>query len=211
LGALLLFVAFPGIDLWFSGLFYKAGHGFVYNKSALPVGIFKTVSWMARIAIYGLSALLLLSFLPRLTSLARNRNSLIYLVFLLALGPGLSVHAVLKNNVGRARPSQILDFGGTAAFSPAFVPSTACTRNCSFVSGHAAMGFMPLGLAFVFPGQGRRWLAIGAIVGGVAGLGRVTQGAHFLSDVVFAGFIVYAWAYGLDRWLLKPRSALPAE
>jgi lipid A 4'-phosphatase len=77
------------------------------------------------------------------------------------------------------------------------------------------MGFMPLGLAFIFPDRRRLWLGVGLLSGSIAGLGRVIQGAHFLSDVVFAGFIVYACAYWLNRWLLTPpdsgRLALPAE
>ena len=43
------------------------------------------------------------------------------MLFLLLLGPGLLVNVVLKDNsTGRARPSQVLEFGGSHQFSSPF-------------------------------------------------------------------------------------------
>jgi lipid A 4'-phosphatase len=158
------------------------------------------------VTIYGLPALLLLGLVPYLDGLRKIRMQLIYLIFFLALGPGLLVHTALKEHLGRARPNQVTQFGGKQPFSAAWIPSTACAHNCSFVSGHAAMGFFPLGLAFAFPRRRRLWLNVGIAAGTIAGLSRVAQGAHFLSDVVFAGFVVYGSAWWLDRWVLAKQA-----
>ena len=53
-------------------------------------------------------------------------------------GPGLVVNGVLKAFWGRARPSQILEFGGAAQFTPPVQIADQCARNCSFVSGEAS-------------------------------------------------------------------------
>ncbi len=201
LGACLLFLAFPGIDIWVSRLFYDPAAGFVCAKSGPALAIFHSVSRFARLCSYGIPLLIGLSFLPLFARLRDFRKHMIFMILLLALGPGLVAHSVFKEHFGRARPNQIVAFGGSAQFSPALIPARECARNCSFVSGHAAMGFYPLGLAFAFPRRRRTWLSLGLVSGSVAGLGRVVQGAHFLSDVVFAGFVVYACAYWLQRWL----------
>src|SRR5690606_35107872 len=55
------------------------------------------------------------------------------------------------------------------------------------------------------PGR-RRALAVAGVtvLGALAGLGRMMQGGHFLSDVIFAGVFVYAVAWLLEKLLLDP-------
>lgn len=43
------------------------------------------------------------------------------------------------------------------------------------------------GLAFALPGYRQRLVAIGCVVGLLAGGIRIVQGGHFFSDVLFAG------------------------
>jgi lipid A 4'-phosphatase len=62
------------------------------------------------------------------------------------------------------------------------------------------MGFFFIALAWVF--RDRRWLWAGIALGAVVGLGRMAQGGHFLSDVVFAFWAVYLIASLCSRWLL---------
>ena len=73
-----------------------------------------------------------------------------YLLTSLLLGPGLVVESFLKTFSGRARPKEIIEFGGEATFSSALVFSDQCLRNCSFVSGHAAIAFWLTAYAFIF-------------------------------------------------------------
>jgi lipid A 4'-phosphatase len=125
---------------------------------------------------------------------------LAFLILSLALGPGLLVNEVFKAESGRARPGQVEQFGGEKSFTPVFQPADQCTRNCSFVSGHAAMGFYLIGLAWVR--QDRRWLWLGIAAGALVGAARILQGGHFLSDVLFGFWVVYGVNVLLARWLL---------
>ena len=59
------------------------------------------------------------------------------------------VNVFLKGLWGRARPNDVLDFGGSDVFTPWHNISNACTSNCSFVSGDAAVGFSFLALCFI--------------------------------------------------------------
>ena len=60
--------------------------------------------------------------------------------------------------------------------------------------------------AFGFLLAGRRRYAVFAtagLAGFVAGWGRVVQGAHFLSDVVFSFVFTFATVYVLARWVFR--------
>jgi lipid A 4'-phosphatase len=107
------------------------------------------------------------------------------------IAPGLIVNTVLKDNFGRARPSQIQEFNGTKKFTAAFVMTNQCDENCSFSSGHAAMGFYFSALAYVAAGlYFSRIYMITIIFGSMVGLSRIIMGGHFASDVIISGFIV---------------------
>src|SRR5690606_16584088 len=109
----------------------------------------------------------------------------LFLAACLAAGPGLVANLVLKDNWGRARPKHVVEFGGTKAFTPPLVIAGQCPRNCSFVSGEASSTCLPLDAAAALFPQWSVPLVIAGTVGGLAtGLVRMSQGAHFLSDIV---------------------------
>ena len=114
-----------------------------------------------------------------------------YVLVCLLVGPGLLVNVVLKDQWGRARPSQVTEFGGTRTFTPALSLSDQCPRNCSFVSGEASLGFWWLAFGFLAaPGRRRRLVvAAGLGMGTFMGVLRVAGGGHFLSDAIFAGLL----------------------
>jgi lipid A 4'-phosphatase len=209
--SLALFWLAPGIDTFVSGLFYDPQHGF--TLAAWPPlhalqGSIRWITWtILLIAAIGVAWL-------RLTGrpLARfDRNALIFLVAALAIGPGILVNTVLKDHWGRARPYQIEAFGGSHQFTPAPLPADQCARNCSFVSGHAALGFSLVAFVFLMPAGRLRNLAFAAALafGALVGLGRIAAGHHFLSDVVDAGLIVVATSWLLHRWLVVHDGATP--
>ena len=112
-----------------------------------------------------------------------------YLVLVLALGAGLIVNVIFKDHFGRARPRDIEAFGGSSLFTPAFVISDQCARNCSFSSGEGAGGFFALALARVL--CRRRAATIAAVVfGSLVSLARIAVGAHFFSDIVVSFFVM---------------------
>jgi membrane-associated phospholipid phosphatase len=81
--------------------------------------------------------------------------------------------------------------------------SDQCQTNCSFVAGEAASIFMLFfAIAFLARGRQRKMLLMAGIAAGLAaGMIRVAQGGHFLSDVVFAGVVMALVAEGLV-WLI---------
>ena len=73
---------------------------------------------------------------------------------LTALGPGLLVNACFKHLMGRPRPYETLQFGGTKLFIRPFELGSPF-HGASFMSGHAAMAFLFMGLFFVLEGWKR--------------------------------------------------------
>jgi lipid A 4'-phosphatase len=115
----------------------------------------------------------------------------LFLFLGLLIGPGFVANVVFKDHWGRARPREVVEFGGTAAFSPAFYIRKECSINCSFVSGDASFGFYLPAFAFVAPSRRSRrvfWSAMA--LGSLFAAARVIIGAHFLSDILFAAFFM---------------------
>lgn len=129
----------------------------------------------------------------------------LYLIGSFLIGPGVASNLLLKENWGRPRPNGVQQFAGTADFQPWWRPSDACKRNCSFVSGEASEAFWTVAPATLAPPQLRPFALGGAVIFGTAvGSLRVVFGRHFVSDIVFAGFITIAIVFALYRLLLDP-------
>lgn len=127
----------------------------------------------------------------------------------ITIGPGIIANVLLKDQMGRARPLQTDIFGGNKTFTPALVPASECKKNCSFVSGEAASMFAVFfGFAVVAGPLARRYVVTGLIAGGAVGLIRMSQGAHFLSDVFFAAVFMAMTAAVLRLLLIDMRSSL---
>lgn len=118
----------------------------------------------------------------------------------LAIGPGAVTNLAFKDQWGRARPREIVEFGGAKIFTAALIPANQCRKNCSFVCGEASSIFM----IFFAPGllfwrRSALLLGTGLLAGSAAGLIRIAQGGHFLSDVVFAGIVMALTAVAVHQ------------
>jgi len=222
----ILFIAFPAIDLETSAVFYR-GHGIFAGKGG---GIFSgpptTVADFTRLSLYisfvGVCIIdligIAISSIGKRRFLGLGTPKWLFLAACLVLGPGIVGNVILKDHWGRARPVHTIEFGGTKSFSPPIIPSDQCDRNCSFVAGEASMMYATFfAAAFLFPTFGRRLILAGVLMGLFAGVVRISQGAHFLSDVVFAGVTmaltvagVYALSGPIMR-LLQIDADTPAE
>lgn len=185
--SLLFFLWFPDVDLLIADLFFSghfvSGNAFfdwVY-RLVRPVTILVFTVLLFDIGFYFFTKKHL--WLPV--------NSATFFLLCWLLGPGLFVNLVAKDKIGRPRPSQIVRFQGEFDYVPPFSYSSACSRNCSFVSGHASVGFVFAGLAFVFSRHRKTILLSAIVVGSIIGYVRMAQGGHFLSDVVFSFFATY--------------------
>ena len=119
----------------------------------------------------------------------------VFLVLLLIIGPGLIVNAVFKGHWGRPRPVEIVDFGGEQAYRPVWQKGIA-GQGKSFPSGHASIGYYLVApFFFLYPMGRKRWgllfLIMGLVYGTTMGMGRIVQGAHFASDVLWSAGFVY--------------------
>jgi lipid A 4'-phosphatase len=113
-------------------------------------------------------------------------------LLVMVLGLGVLVDWVLKDHFGRPHPYQTLRYNGSMAFVPVLNYEPLCEANCSFVSGHAAGGF--IWMAWGMWGarsKRRRWLGAGLLAGGLIGATRIMQGGHYFSDVVFSGWFIW--------------------
>lgn len=136
------------------------------------------------------------------------RRQAIFVLLLFALGPGVVVNVVLKDHLGRPRPRELVEFGGQYDFVQFWQPGVD-VKNSSFPSGHAAIAFFTMAPWFVYrrrkPIMGRTFLAGGCLFGILIGMARILQGAHFLSDILWAGGLVYLIGELLARFLYPDR------
>jgi membrane-associated PAP2 superfamily phosphatase len=202
----LVFGTHPQWDLDIAGLFFTAGtDGFAHRLDPLLHILRQGAMWAAW-AVVAIAPVAVIGKIlrPRLPMLVPGR-AVIFLLTTLALGPGLLTNVLLKGHWSRPRPISVLQFGGTEHFVPWWSALGDCARNCSFVSGDAAMAFWTLAAAALVPANWRPLAYAAAIsFGASVGILRMAFGGHFFSDVWFAGiftFLIVWLCYGaIYRW-----------
>jgi lipid A 4'-phosphatase len=216
-----IFAKFPALDLLVSSRYHHPERGFVLGEAAWVQALH---AWTPRVGLTLVALLLLfLTLSPLLAWVLRHRagwrdhlmgfgrRTAILALLVAACGPGLLSEGLTKHTVGRPRPVQTDVFGGAAPFQGPFQIGDNPAVHRSFVSSTAAAGYALLGLGLACgPLWRRRWLLIGLATGSVVGLGRILQGGHYLSDVVFSFYAVWlaslAIRWAADSWF-PPRSA----
>jgi len=207
----------PQLDLDIARHFYNhidpSGHVFAWRIFP-PLMIFRNIGlWIGTILVApAVIALVMKLVLPKSKMLVSGR-AIVFLIATMALGPGLLVNVALKDHWGRPRPIDVTEFRGDQHFRAWWDPRGDCPNNCSFVSGDVAGAYWTIAPAALAPPQWRV-LAYGAALtlGTAMAAMRVMAGAHFVTDVVFAGvftFLIIWLAHGLIyRW---PRTQLSDE
>jgi len=203
-----VFLAVPEIDLLVARAFHAPETGFVGRR----LGWVEALRQAFVVLYFGTIALslagLALTWRARREWLRLGSRQWLFLAACLAAGPGLVANLVFKDRWGRARPTQIMEFGGTRAFTPPLLIGGQCPRNCSFVSGEAASTYATFyaGAALV-PQWSVTLIVIGTLGGLATGLIRMSQGAHFLSDVVFAGVFMALTVLLVRRLMFRDRGS----
>lgn len=189
--ATVVFVSWPDIDLAIARLFVDADHRFWLAGHPVPVFFNELIDGLGAVWAVLATCGVLYTLARRRTLFSLGARAYAFLLASLIVAPGLIANVVFKNEWGRARPRQVAEFGGSADFTPALVVADQCASNCSFVAGDASLAFTTIALALLAPVRWRRRAIVAAIAfGAFIGLVRVVQGAHFASDVVFAGLFV---------------------
>jgi membrane-associated phospholipid phosphatase len=201
------FVVFPMVDLAASRWFAR-GSVFVLAEQPFLKGV-RNVSRGSVYYIIGAMMLLLgLNLaLPRRYRFCQLHKPL-FVLLSFAAGPVIIVET-LKALIGRARPRHLLEFGGSADFTPVWQFAATCARNCSFPSGEASGAAAALSLLVFIP---ERLRSIAALILtpflAVVAFNRVLFGAHFLSDVMLGWLLTLFAMVLIWRWLLPQQQRI---
>ncbi len=202
--AVLILVDTAPIDFVVESWFYQPGLGFVGRH----VWLIETIMHdFLKKAVIGFGLLVALAWLLTWTDRKWQpwRRPLGYLVA--AIGCASAVVTPLKELTGVHCPWDLEQFGGRYTYvhvggeAPGGQPAGHC-----WPAGHAASGFSLLALFFFLrdhrPRLARSVLGAVLLFGSVLGLGRMIQGAHFLSHTVATGLIDWLICLALYRLLL---------
>ena len=185
-------IAVADLDLRLADWLYTPGVGFVHGGRQPWAALYAYGEWPGLILAAGALAALFLGLFWQ--AWRRYRLASAFLVLLYLIGPGLLVNVTLKEYWGRPRPADIVEFGGKRTFSQPWQMRTVDRRK-SFPSGHASVAFYLAAPWFLLRSTRRRaayaWLSAGMGYGLLVGAARMAQGAHFLSDILWSGGIVY--------------------
>ncbi len=205
-----IFLSAPQLDLLFGELFHKADTGFYLSENSAIIFFYRLVPLLVRLVAIGCILGLVVHALKKWARLALSKKFphariFIFLLLALVLGPGLIVNTVFKDNWGRARPRDVIEFGGEKAFTPPLLMAQNCEKNCSFVSGHASIGFYFAAFALLVKDKRRRVIAYSSAVffGLLLGVVRAAQGGHFLSDTIFSGIFTLLVVHILYRLMFQ--------
>lgn len=169
-----------GIKFWPAGAQFP--WSFLYTWGSVPAFVLAGTALIALVA----------GFFVR--KIACCRKKAVFVLIFLALGPGLVVNVLLKDQLGRARPREVVEFGGSQQFTQFWQKGTA-GGNSSFPSGHAAIAFFTIAPWFVLRDEKRTiaagFLVFGLCLGSLVGIARILQGGHFVSDVIWSAGLIY--------------------
>lgn len=194
--ATVVYELWPELDLRVSSLFFEQGT-FQGNQWAWPNWLYYGTPMvgggLSALALVIMAAALLGRWLGKKWVAPAHLRRAVFGLLVVVLGVGLVVHNGFKDNWGRARPAEVQAFGGSKTYNAPLRPADQCARNCSFVSGHAAGGFVLMAIGMLGSRRSRwRWWGAGMAAGAWVGLARIVEGRHFLGDIIFGGLLIWA-------------------
>lgn len=135
------------------------------------------------------------------------RRKALYLLLVMVVGPGLVVNLIVKDHWGRPRPLHVTQFGGEYQYVPPL--EIGDTPDKSFVCGHCSVGYALFGLYFLSQNYKIAYFLLALVAAAGMGMTRMTAGGHFLSDVLWSGYLVFLVAFAIYYgWYVR---VLPAQ
>lgn len=195
IAAVLVMLERTPLDTIVSGWFFdRAANAFPLRYSTfLEVVMHQWTKELVIVAAVLVIVLYAMSFVMH--ELRGLRRVLLFLSLGLSLAP-LTV-ALMKAGSVRHCPWNLSEYGGFAPHLTLFDAATnAVQAGHCFPAGHASTGFCLLAFYFAGRALGRPALAraglfLGIAAGLVLGAGRILQGAHFLSHVLWSGLVCW--------------------
>lgn len=195
------------LDILISGWFYQPGEGFPLKNDLLVRFFYRSINVSVVVSILFFLGFAVAAVIKKPL---RKHNRLVIALFIsILLGPGLIVNSIFKENFGRPRPSQTVEFGGKHQ-PQAVLEANWGNYGKSFPSGHAAIPLSFLLLAFAAYRRKKFRLAK-QLAAGIVGwylfvsYARVAAGGHHFSDVAWAGYFSFVCAW-FSYKLIESRS-----
>jgi len=194
----ILFSFFPNLDILVANLFYYDDRFVAEHYPILKHirSIFK--DFMIFIPLVALTIILFMLINKKqkvLRDKPFNQIRINLMALGLLIGPiigcGIIANLYFKDTWGRARPVHIEEFGGDKIYTPPFIKSDQCEKNCSWIGGEAAAAFSFItGILILKNPIFYIWFNL--LFGLLVSILRMSLGGHFLSDNLFAAiFMIY--------------------
>ncbi|HPD18797.1 MAG TPA: phosphatase PAP2 family protein, partial [Candidatus Goldiibacteriota bacterium] len=181
---------FSNLDIAFSRLFFRVNSGWYLSNNGIVNFLYKYGTYPA--IIFSVCFILVLTFQKFFRNKENLKKTAIVFLITLIFAPGIIINVLLKNYTGRPRPREITEFNGKWEYRRVLQLGQP-GRGHSFPCGHCSMGFIFCSIYFVLKNKRKISANIalwsGLIYGTMIGMARIAQGAHFLSDVIWAGGI----------------------
>ena len=185
-------IALTNADIELEKLFHSPSQGWFMGKEILWNFLYHYGNLPAILLAGAGFITLVLGFFQK--KLRGYRKIGLFLLLFVVMGPGILVNTILKDNWGRPRPADIVTFGGQETFHQIWEKGSP-SQGKSFPSGHAAIGFALFAPFFFLrhssPKGARFFLCLGIAYGSLMGAGRMIQGGHYLSDILWSGVCTY--------------------
>lgn len=185
------------LDLLISGLFYVPNEGFPLKDNLFVRFFYRSVNVSVILSILFVLGFAVIALIKK--PLRKHNLWVAAFVISMVVGPGLIVNTLFKENFGRPRPVQSIDFGGKYQHK-AVLEANWGNDGKSFPSGHAAVPLSFLVFAFFAGRRGKVKLAKRLTVGIVAWYlfvcyARVAAGGHHFTDVAWGGYFSFVCAW----------------
>ena len=210
----LVFAVWPQLDLKLAALFFDAQHGGFW-RSYDPFYLFArdASTWVIALVAAPAGLAIAMKLVRPQRALLIPGRAIVLMLLSLALAPGVLANLVLKEHWGRPRPIDVAEFGGDEHFRPWWDPRGDCPKNCAFIAGEPTGAFWTMAPAALAPPHWRAAAYAAALAFGcTVGLLRMAAGAHFFTDVVFAGVFSFLVIWLVHGWLYRwPRTRISDE
>ena len=189
-----LFLFFPNLDIFLSKIFFYENkfisEHFIFIKDLRVI----LKELMIIIPIFAIFILFIQMINKSQKIQINNKFRIKYSMIGLIIGPivgcGIIANLYFKDTWGRARPVHVEEFGGKKIFTPAFLKSDQCERNCSWISGETSAAFSFIVGTILL--KKHYFLILNFILGFLVFFCRMAMGGHFFSDNIFAMiFMIY--------------------
>lgn len=155
----------------------------------------------------------MLAFTYLVPALRPQRRMLLFILLAMTLAP-LTVSA-MKEVTNRPCPWDLIEYGSNEPYTHLFdAREQHHAKGLCFPAGHASTGFALMAFFFAAHRERRSALAraallTGVLAGIVLGIGRIVQGAHFVSHVLWSGLVCWLIMVGLYALLMARDEQTP--